>query len=117
MINRPYPSEELRRIINHNAKIKDGRGVSVSDKQRNLMRFLLDRVFEGDTDRRHTATFYIFGQESTKDLSPGQVLALLDWLKPQRTPEGGYEPDPMAIREAQALVLAAYKSEGQMSLL
>ena len=70
----------------------------------------------GDELKRHQACFYLTGHESSKDIPDNFVLALLDWLKPEKDSGGAYIPDGIADREAQAVVTQMLKDMGQQEL-
>jgi len=46
----------------------------------------------------------LFDTDSGFNLLNGDILALLDWLKPIKDSGGAYTPDPMAVKEAQSII-------------
>jgi len=111
---RPYPPEKIRQGIQEAANRHAGK--SASDKQRSLIAMLLDEVFQGDEDKRHTLQVYLTGSKSLKDTRGPLLLALLDWLKPTEDSGGAYTVGPYVEGEAQGIVTAALKAEGQTTL-
>ena len=91
-----------------------------NEKQTGLAVGMLEMCFAGNEksgDLRHSVMAYLFDMTETKKLWPSQILALLDWLKPEKDSGGAYTPDPMAISEAQTVVAARMKELGQEELL
>jgi hypothetical protein len=115
---RPYSPETVREGI---AKKVTAKGtMAASEKQIGLLVSQLETCFAGDKDssaKRHTITQYLTGKTSAKDLTGAEVSALLDWLKPTQDDGGAYTPNPMSVKEAQAILKQAYEDAGQMSLL
>lgn len=68
---------------------------------------------------RHQVLEYVFGVKSTKELTKGQAHALIDWLKTGegRTFDGGWEPSPGVVDQANALLRAWGEEHGQQRLL
>ncbi|MCJ7831129.1 MAG: regulatory protein GemA, partial [Dehalococcoidia bacterium] len=115
---RPYPPEVVRQKIDE--KTAAHLGDAASDTQRGLVTGMLEECFAGDAasdKKRHTVLKSLFGVTSSKGLTPPQVLALLDWLRPQKDSGGAYAPEPNAAKEAQAIVTAAMKEAGQGELI
>jgi len=80
---------------------------------------MLEACFAGDpasTEKRHSVLGYLFDTVSGKDLTNGEILALLDWLKPTKDSGDAYTPDPMAVKEAQAVIAERMKELGQEEL-
>lgn len=88
-----------------------------SDAQRKLFTILMDNVFLGDDDKRHTVQQFLFGFASSKEIDDAMILAGLDWLNPTQDSGGTYSPDPMAIKEAIAVYDASLVLEGQGTLI
>ncbi|MFA5379457.1 MAG: phage recombination protein Bet [Dehalococcoidia bacterium] len=115
---RPYDPETVRDGIAKKVTVKGA--MTANDKQIGLLASQLETCFAGDKDstaKRHTVTQYLTGKTSAKDLTGAEVSALLDWLKPTQDDGGAYTPNPMSVKEAQAILTQAYEDAGQMSLL
>jgi len=115
---RPYPPEVLREGIEKLAQKHAGK--TVSKEQAGLMVGMMDICFagEGADLKRHETCKYLTGTASSKSMKPEYVLALLDWLKPQKIDDTGeYQPDGMAIREAQSIITARLEEVGQEKLI
>ena len=113
-IGRPLLPAKLQAFMAEKAKKYAGK--SASDKQVSLLAMMLDTVFAGDQDKRHTVQNYLFGNGSLKECPGEMILAGLDWVKPIQDSGGGYTPDLMATREAEAVYVEAIKDEGQTEL-
>jgi len=118
--DRPYPPEVVRdKLMERSSKHKK---FSPSDAQLNLLRYGLELCFAGDDaveDKRHTLLKYLTGEASTRNISGQTFKSIIeDWLKAREASDGSgsYIVDPMAIKEAQSIVTAALKEEGQTEL-
>lgn len=116
-MERPYPPEVVKGKIQERAKTHDGE--TAKKEQVGLMVGMLEVCYagEGADLKRHEACNYLTGAASSKSMKPEFVLALLDWLKPEKLDTGEYMPDGMAIREAQAIITARLEEIGQEKLL
>ena len=112
---RPLSPEQLKDMLARKATDYGSR--KATDKQRSLLVMMLEAVFVGDEDKRHTVQGFLFGVASSKDIADVQVLAALDWIKPTQDNGGAYVPDPMATQEAQAVYTASLVVEGQAELI
>ena len=108
---RPYPPEKVRQGLADRADKYPK--FDPSDAQRNLLRHGLELCFDPDDealkDKRHTVLAYLTGHGSTKETSGKMFKAIIeDWLKMKQPSDGGgtYAVDPMAIKEAQSIVVA-----------
>lgn len=122
-ISRPYPPEKIKLAIQQKADAwaKKHKEVKPTENQVQFLRYgLVIAVGEDDPakeDKRHTLLFYLTGHESTKDIDGKTFHAIVDeWLKMKPLTTGEYEIDPMARKEAQAILEAALKDEGQLPL-
>lgn len=114
---RPYPAERLRVRLSEIAATKTGKYANAA--QRGLVAGMLKMCFAGFEDadnRRHGVEKYLWGVESSRDLTDAQVLAALDWLKPQKDSGGAYTPDAMAITEAKMVLHAHLLDAGQQEM-
>lgn len=91
---------------------------AASPEQIGLMVGMMEEAFavDGADKIRHSCLYYLWGMDSSKNLSGAQVKATLDWLKPARDTTGGYKADPMAIRELHNVWEAAQIEAGQLTL-
>ena len=80
---------------------------------------MLEVCYAGDGAdlKRHEACKYLTDTASTKQMKPEFVLALLDWLKPEKLDTGEYVPDGMAVKEAQSILVARLEEVGQEKLI
>jgi hypothetical protein len=113
---RPLSPASLRAYLDKKADAYASVGKTANAKQRSLLVMLLNQIFQDDS-KRHEFQFGLLGMTSSKAIDDQMVLALLDWLKPQNDSGGEYRPDPMAIREAQAVLTAAQQKAGQAELI
>lgn len=93
---RPYDAETLKAALLKKAEKYPDYGAS--DKQRGLLRMLLNEHFQND-DNRHKASEYLFGNASTKEIDGSFVKAALDWMSPQKDDGGAYKIDEVASKE------------------
>lgn len=90
-----------------------------TEKQVATARILLLNYFGDREDERHQATEYLTGYRSTKDVKPEQWRAIMDWMKPEKNPDGsgGYIMNADAQAEL-SMVASQFMAElGQESLL
>ena len=114
---RPYPPEIVKSKLEAGAKKHEGK--TATQAQVNLMVGMLDVCFaSGDAEiKRHEVCSYLTGEASSKKIPGNYVLAMLDWLKPEKLDGGEYKPDPMAAKEAQAILTARAVEAGQQQLI
>jgi hypothetical protein len=123
---RPYTPEILKvRIMEISREKQKQNKLNATQPQRNLVAAVMNDCFAGDPDHdniRHSVMKYLTGYTSVKDTTaePGMpgtfVLALLDWLKPEKDSGGAYSADKVAVQEAHAVWTEALKDEGQLVL-
>lgn len=115
--SRPYSPEVVKAKVADRANTHEGKEANQS--QRGLMVGTLDLCFAaGDAEmRRHQICTYLTGEASSKKMPANYVLAMLDWLKPEKQDTGEWIPDSMAAKEAQAILTAQIESTGQTKLL
>lgn len=119
--DRPYSPQTLRSKVE--AAAEKFRNFTPTDKQQMLLRYGLDLCFAGDPaseDKRHTVLHYLTGKASTKDVDGQYFKAIVEkWLELEKSADGSgdYVVNPYAAKEAQAIVTAALKDEGQQELL
>jgi phage recombination protein Bet len=76
----------------------------------------LDTIVGGE-DKRHELMRWLWGSDSTKDLNYGQVMAMIQWLKPaydKDTKQFTY--DALAATEARSAHTHSLKANGQAEL-
>lgn len=118
---RPYTPQQVAEKLTALAATAEKDGWAIKDGARNMLAVNLENCFTGDPaskDKRHTVLFWLFGHESVKDLTVGQVAAISKWLNTKPAPDGSGEwlVDAMSAREAQAIFTEATKAEGQAEL-
>ena len=112
--NRPYDAETLKAAL---AKKVEAIGAyEASEKQRNFLGSLLNEFYQDDA-KRHEASFWLFGAESTKEIDGAMVKAALDWLNPQKDDGGAYVIDSTARSELSNVTSVALLEAGQQALL
>jgi len=114
---RPLDPEYLRKALAMKAKKYDSR--QASPDQQGLAMGMLETCFAGDnasTEKRRSVLVYLFDVDSGSNLRNGEILALLDWLKPTKNSGDAYAPDPMAVKEAQAIIRQHMVDSGQGEL-
>lgn len=116
-VQRPYPPDYLKAKLNKRAEAIST--LHCSQEQRNLAAMMLAKPFagEGAEDKRHKVQKYLFGADSLKDVSEALILVVLnDWMKPAKDNGGDYQPDALAVKEAQLVYREALKAEGQLEM-
>lgn len=111
--HRPLKPEDLADALERKAKTYQGR--TASDKQRGLCAGMMSVIFADDIDK-HSVQEFLFGATSLTDVTDEQVLAALDWLKPEKDDGGAFVPDKMAIKEAQTVLSHVLTLPGQQAL-
>jgi len=114
---RPLEPEYLRQSLAMKAK-KHARG-NCTVEQLGLATGMVEMCFAGDqasTEKRRSVYEYLFGVDSGSNLRNGEILALLDWLNPTKDSGNAYTPDPMAVKEAQAIIRVTMIESGQKEL-
>jgi hypothetical protein len=113
---RPYDPETLK--IGLNQKAEKNKTLVATEAHRGALVAALEALFPSETREvremcRHDLTKYLFGRESTKDLTGGQVHTLLGWAQ-ERLDSGEFAPDPTAAQEAHKVIVligAHYQAE------
>jgi phage recombination protein Bet len=81
---RPMSPETLREAL----QTKAAKAKPANEKQVNLVRVLLLEHFADRDDERHQAQEYLTGHKTFSDIEPEMISALLDWMKPEKNPDG-----------------------------
>jgi hypothetical protein len=111
---RPFPAEVVKAKLDAGAKKHAGK--AATPNQRGLLVGVLAECYAGDDEARHVALDYLTGEASTKAVPDAYVLALLDWLAPEKDSGGAYQPNPQAEREAALVLRQARLEAGQVEL-
>lgn len=114
---RPYTPQILKdNLVEHAHKAHDNK--EASPAQRKLLIALLAEHFAGDDHRRHGVQQYIFGCTSLEDVTDSMVLAALDWLKPEKNPDGSgnYMISELSRQELSGIWYQAQEEQGQKAL-
>lgn len=111
---RPYAPDVLRTRITEIAGVMNKEGKKPTEGQKKMLPVNMEQLFLGQSDpagMRHKLLEYLCGVRSTKELSDGEVLALVKWMDYRKTDDGDWLPAHDAITEALAAVSAAEVSE------
>jgi phage recombination protein Bet len=81
---RPLQPEVLKEAL----QTKAAKANPASEKQTNLVRVLLLEHFADRDDERHQAQEFLTGHKHFSEIEPEMISALLDWLKPEKNPDG-----------------------------
>lgn len=115
---RPLDANDLKSAINARAAQK-GNDRSASGKQSKMVASLISECFAGENDiegSRHLALAWMFGKESTKELTVGQASAAIDWLLDPDNDDGVYDLHPAAYQEAHNARDAELERRGQTKM-
>lgn len=118
-LTRPIAPAKLKDFIGKKADQHAQANRTANTKQRSLACSQLEACFAGDMDsdlKRKAVQVYLFNADSFTKVNDAQVLALLDWLKPDKDTGGHYSPDGMAAREAALVVKERARELGQQEL-
>jgi len=113
-VTRPLDPDYLRKALAMKSSKYGSR--SVGSEQLGLAMGMLEACFAGDkasTEKRRSVLVYLFDTDSGSNLTNGEIIALLDWLKPTKDSGDAYTPDPMAVKEAQFTVRQHMFESGQ----
>lgn len=119
-VDRPADPETVMHWLQGKAEKLDAEHTKASDAQRDAVVAALEKLFtDGDpavrTAKRRAVTNYVFAKDSTRDLSDGEVIALLRWAS-EKLDSGEYVPDQNAMQEAVKIVEAHDVEAGQTGL-
>lgn len=116
---RPYSAEELKvRLDKFQTMYKNKWDEDQIELYRKIIVINLEKCYagKGSDMKRHEVLTYLFGDHSSKNLTAEQIYALHEWLSPKQDSGGDWNPDDMAVTEAQTLLTTARKEAGQMEL-
>jgi len=85
-----------------------------NEKQRALLRHLIDDVVFQDDNAHHVLFRYLYQEPSIKAISGGAVRGLLDWLKAEKDASGEYQT--ARGKELHAVMRYIEKENGQLDL-
>jgi len=90
-----------------------------NEAQTRLFTALWMECFGKREDERHAVQEYLTGKRSLKDIDGKMLAAMLDWLKPDKSPDGSgaYVISQLALTELAAVTKAAMEAAGQVTLL
>jgi hypothetical protein len=121
--DRPKSPEGVKARLNEiiSDAAKKNKVLKLKPELRKMVAPNLELCFAGDPaseDKRHTVLFWLFGHESTNDLTDEQAYVVYQWINAKPLPDGSgaWAPDAMSIREAQAIYAEAMRAEGQAEL-
>src|SRR5688500_9602797 len=103
-VRRPFTPTNVRRILAMVSTfgLTQGKG-PVGETLRVEMITALVTLTGRDDAKRHMVTRFLFGKDSTKELTAGEAAALVAWCG-CRKGEKGWAVSPEAAREAKAIV-------------
>ena len=99
----------------------EGHECPLSAKQQSLLVRALEALFPYDTRemktlKRRSVLLYVFGVDSSKELTMGQASALISWAIMGGSDLDRYDPSPQATKDAALLVAAHDETRGQRRL-
>lgn len=112
-----YMPADLRLSLQKSADKRAGEGLG--NYNAGILASNMELCFSGEPDsdhKRHVVLSYLFGVESTKDLTNGQILAAKNWLNVKPNESGEWMPEALAMQEARACYHQALRDEGQAEL-
>jgi phage recombination protein Bet len=113
---RPFTPESLKEALQVKAeKISN----PANEAQIKLFTALWMEYFGKLEVERHAVQEYLTGKRSLKDIDGKMLAAMLDWLKPDKSPDGSgaYVISQLALTELQTVTKAAMEAAGQVTLL
>jgi hypothetical protein len=101
---RPLAPEKLADMIAKRADKYRGEKATADDSAKKKLIANLAQLTTGDDNLRHELTEYLTGEQSTKKLDDGNILALNDWLNSRQDSSGEWMVDGMASKEYKRIV-------------
>lgn len=114
--SRPFTPESLKEAL----WVKAGKiSTPANEAQIKLFTALWMEYFGKRDDERRLVQEYLTGKTSLKDIDGKILAAMLDWLKPDKSPDGSgaYVISQLALTELAAVTKAAMEAAGQVTLL
>jgi len=113
---RPFTPESLKEALQVKAeKISN----PANEAQTKLFTALWMEYFGKLEVERHAVQEYLTGKTSLKDIDGKMLAAMLDWLKPDKSPDGSgmYVISKLALQELAAVVKFVTEANGQQALI
>ena len=113
---RPFTPESLKEALQVKAeKISN----PANEAQTRLFTALWMEYFGKLEVERHAVQEYLTGKTSLKDIDGKMLAAMLDWLKPEKSPDGSgmYVISKLALQELAAVVKFVTEANGQQNLI
>lgn len=113
---RPFTPESLKEALQVKAeKISN----PANEAQTKLFTALWMEYFGKLEVERHAVQEYLTGKTSLKDIDGKMLAAMLDWLKPEKSPDGSgmYVISKLALQELAAVVKFVTEANGQQNLI
>ena len=113
---RPFTPESLKEALQVKAeKISN----PANEAQTKLFTALWMEYFGKLEVERHAVQEYLTGKTSLKDIDGKMLAAMLDWLKPDKSPDGSgmYVISKLALQELAAVVKFVTEANGQQNLI
>ena len=113
---RPFTPESLKEALQVKAeKISN----PANEAQTKLFTALWMEYFGKLEVERHAVQEYLTGKTSLKDIDGKMLAAMLDWLKPEKSPDGSgmYVISKLALQELAAVVKFVTEANGQQALI
>ena len=113
---RPFTPESLKEALQVKAeKISN----PANEAQTKLFAALWMEYFGKRDDERRLVQEYLTGKKSLKEIDGRMLAAMLDWLKPDKSPDGSgmYVISKLALQELAAVVKFVTEANGQQALI
>lgn len=91
-----------------------GSAAPAKENQLKFVRASLGKLVKDDADKAKAVLAFMFGINSTTELTAGQASALIDWAGANK--DNGYTVSVASAQEAERIVNARYVDEGQAPL-
>ena len=114
--SRPFTPESLKEALWVKAqKISN----PANEAQTKLFTALWMEYFGKRDDERRLVQEYLTGKKSLKEIDGRMLAAMLDWLKPEKSPDGSgmYVISKLALQELAAVVKFVTEANGQQALI
>lgn len=95
-------------------ELADGKDGNPSEGQLKYARASLSKLVSANASDAKSIIYFLFGKESSSDLTSGEASALIDWAGSNK--DNNWTPDPNAITEAAQIVTAQNVANGQEPL-
>lgn len=95
----PEEPETIKRWLTKGAERK--KGIKKNDAMVKFALIGMDKLFPSDA-QRHAFMNWVYGKESTKDLTGAQLSTIIDWIGAKE--ENDYTPNLAAVAESAAII-------------